>query len=160
MSGFKAGPGIIRVSGLAVVAALFCGATTLAEARGGFFDFFGQAFGGDSPSLSQTDGDGSEAPPLVVRAHPRRHRLPPGVQGGSQRYDTAALKDVTIYTDRTLVRGDAVMTSNGVKVFNGSASWPHTDEDFTAVADTSRVSPSVRKELTAINAASSPRWQR
>lgn len=160
MSGFRAVPAVVRPVGLIMVAVLACGAANLAQARGGFFDFFDQGSGGDTRPLPQPEYDRPDAPPLTVRAHPHRHKLRTGAAGGSQRYDPAALRGITIYTDRTLVRGDVVMTADGIRVFNGSSSWPHTADDFTAVASTGRVSPSLRKELTAINAASSPGWQR
>lgn len=156
MYGFaKSAPGLARSVRLAVAAAVLCGGAGVAQAQG-FLDLFGSAFGrGDA--LPQPDWVQPDSPPLTVRPH-RSHRRPS--TGGAQRYDAASLKGITIYTDKTLTPGDAVMTATGLKVFNGSRSWPYSDGDFAAIASSGRMAGSLRRELTALDKASRPELRR
>ncbi len=156
MHGFaKSVPKLARTVRLTVVAALVCGGAGMAQAQG-FLELFGNAFGRAGP-LPQPDWVQPDSPPLTVRPH-RSHRRPS--PGGAQRYDVASLKGITIYTDKTLAPGDAVMTPTGLKVFNGSRSWPYTADNFAAIAASGRMAGSVRKELTAIDKASRPELRR
>ena len=151
----KSAPGLARSVRLAMVAALLCGGAGMARAQG-FLELFGNAFGRGGV-LPQPDWVQQDAPPLVVRPHrPRRHPS----SGGAQHYDVASLKSITIYTDKTLEPGDAVMTATGLKVFNGSRSWPYTEGDFVAIASSGRTANGLRKELTAIDKASRPALRR
>lgn len=156
MHGFvKSAPGLARSVRLAVAAVFLCGGAGMAEAQG-FLELFGNAFSRGAP-LPQPDWAQPDSPPLTVRPH-RSHRRPS--PGGAQRYDVASLKGITIYTDKTLAPGDAVMTPTGLKVFNGSRSWPYTANNFAAIAASGRMTGSVRKELTAIDKASRPELRR
>lgn len=132
-------------------------ASTAGAARADdFFSFFQNTFGGGPARHADLPPDNPgydyDAPPLTVRRHPRRRsyaapeRTPQEVLADS--------KDVTIYTDRTLARGDVVMTAHGLRVFNGSESWPYTDDDFVEVSAKARIAPDMRKELRSIDAAS------
>lgn len=58
---------------------------------------------------------------------------------------------ITIYEDPTLRRGDAVMTTRGIRVFAGSRSWPYRDDDFVALADARRMDPEMRKVLAELD---------
>lgn len=132
---------------LAALLSLTAGA---AHAEDGIVGFFQHVFGGSagqqSASLPRFDPD---SPPLTVRAHPRRH------VATVPRMTPEELKNVTIYTDRTLSRGDAVMTAKGMRIFNGSGAGPYTDDDFVALSE-GKVSPVLRNELTAMDLASRP----
>jgi hypothetical protein len=162
----KRGAGSGRLLAVLAVAALVGVPTVSAQAQDGAGDFFEQLFGGGrqqasvqplpqpdygQPSRAEPSGM-SSAPPLTVRA--KKHRRPTGAQYGRvRRYSPEELKTVTIYTDRTLVRGDAVMTAQGIRIFNGSASLPHAESDFVAISSVDKLPKPVRKELTAIDVA-------
>ena len=47
---------------------------------------------------------------------------------------------VSIFEDRTLRRGDAIMTANGVRIFAGSSAWPYTAADFVPLANAKNIS--------------------
>ena len=71
-----------------------------------------------------------------------------------------AAKSTDIMHDRTLKPGDAVMTTNGVRVFDGEKSSRHDSDDFVKLSDTSGMSRQLRSTLDAINAhRSQPSWQ-
>lgn len=61
---------------------------------------------------------------------------------------------VTIYEDKTLRRGDAVMTTAGMRVFAGSNSFPYSESDFVAVSTKEGVSKDVAKTLIAMDRVS------
>lgn len=134
---------------------MLCGGAGVAQAQG-FLELFGNAFGRSDP-LPQPVWVQPDSRPLTVRPHRPRRRPS---SGGAQHYDVALLKGITIYTDKTLAPGDAVMTPTGLKVFNGSRSWPYTSGDFAGIAASGRMAGSVRKELTALDKASRPELQR
>lgn len=153
--------GVRLWSGLAVAALL--GSTCAASANdGGIFDFFHQAFGGGgstaSRPLPQPDDIFPGDHPLTVRAHP--HRRASSSPSRSPRETLAAIKGVTIYTDKTLARGDAVMTVHGMRVFNGSTSWPYTDVDFVSVSSRTSIPAGIRRQLRAIDVASRAEFAR
>lgn len=85
---------------------------------------------GSAPAPRRLVRLASEAPPLTVR------QAPAG--------------PVSIYEDRTLREGDAVMTGKGLKVFAGSSSWPYRDSDFKAIADVRSLDKATRQELQMI----------
>ena len=146
--------GTVFRAGVAVLAlGLTAGA---ARADDGIFSFFQHAFGGAEQSAPQSGSDNPgysyDAPPLTVRRRPgRRHYAAPARTPQEVLADS---KGVTLYTDKTLERGDVVMTEHGLRVFNGSSSWPHTDDDFVDVASASRIAPDMRKQLHSIDVAS------
>lgn len=142
---------------LVIVAALLSGGAGMARAQG-FLELFGNPFGRSDAPLPQPDWVQPDAPPVTVRPHHRPRRQVSS--GGAQHYDVAALKGTTIYTDKTLAPGDAVMTATGLKVFNGSRALPHTDEDFVAIASSGPMAGSLRKQLTALDKASRPELRR
>ena len=59
---------------------------------------------------------------------------------------------VAIFEDRTLRRGDAVMTAKGMRIFVGSNAGPHTSEDFVDLAKSGReVSKTTEKVLADLD---------
>ncbi len=142
----------------ALLMAGLLGSTSMAHANdnGGVFSFFQQAFGGGNggtyQALPQPDYAEPSSPPLTVRIHPRRHRVT--IAARSPKDTVADLKGITIYTDKTLERGDVVMTTRGMRVFNGSRSWPYTDQDFVALASARQMRPEISKELHLMDIAS------
>ncbi|WP_131115007.1 hypothetical protein [Lichenihabitans psoromatis] len=133
--------------------------TGVANARdnGGVSDFFQQIFGGgnaqSSEPLPQPMFEDPSSPPLTVRMRPKHHTRP--AQAARSPQETLqAIRNTTIFTDKTLQRGDAVMTASGMRVFNGSTSWPYNNDDFVALASAKQMKPAMRKELNAIDVAS------
>ena len=82
--------------------------------------------------------------PLTVRLRQARPRLV---------FAQAPAKPgkVSIYEDRTLRRGDAVMTAKGVRIFVGSASWPYTAMDFVGLKDAKNVERGASKLLAQLD---------
>ena len=58
---------------------------------------------------------------------------------------------VSIFEDRTLKRGDAVMTADGIRVFAGSASWPYTKADFIDLASAKDLNKDTTKVLAEVD---------
>ena len=59
---------------------------------------------------------------------------------------------VSILDDPTLRRGDAVMTAKGMRIFVGSTTGPHTNEDFVDLAKSGReVSKATGKVLADLD---------
>ena len=58
---------------------------------------------------------------------------------------------VSIYEDRTLRRGDAVMTAEGVRVFIGSSSWPYAAGDFVALTTAKNLNKDTVKVLAEVD---------
>lgn len=56
--------------------------------------------------------------------------------------------------DRTLRRGDVLMTTHGMKVFGGGASFPYRPSDFARLATSKDVKKDERSRLTAMEQAS------
>ncbi len=130
------------------------GTQTAASARdsGGIQDFFAREFGiGATPEPQPAAPVWSEENPydrpLVVR--PRHARKPRPLQA------VAVVKGptgpVSIYEDRTLRRGDAVMTATGIRIFKGSSTMPYRDADFVAISQTNEISKDVAKTLLAMD---------
>lgn len=116
----------------------------------GVLQFFTSVFGGAGAASGQAAPaeDAAEqqrqARPLTVR--PRR----------TTRLAVAALpvkpEKVAIFQDRTLRRGDAVMTAKGMRIFMGSNAWPYRSEDFVDLADSGReVSKATEKVLADLD---------
>ena len=59
--------------------------------------------------------------------------------------------NVSIFEDKTLRRGDAVMTAKGIRIFAGSSSWPYRQSDFVAIADAGHMSGSYQKALLVLD---------
>lgn len=60
-------------------------------------------------------------------------------------------KPVTILTDATLQRGDAVMTGRGIRIFTGAAAFPHREKDFVGVNWIGGLPRGVARTLIAMN---------
>ena len=142
---------ITAVGAMAVGLGFFAGiSAAAARDGGGIQEFLNQQFGiSFAPEPAQPDY-GMEMPedrPLVVRRH--RHR-----SGSRMPKETVAkgpLAPVSIYEDKTLRPGDAVMTAQGIRIFVGSRSTPYRNEDFVAVAETDGLPRKVEKALLAID---------
>src|ERR1700712_3001605 len=52
---------------------------------------------------------------------------------------------VSIFYDKTLQPGDAVMSFKGIRIFAGSKSWPYHDSDFVALADAKQLDKGMRQ---------------
>ena len=136
---------------LAATCCVMLAAVDPAAARDdGVLQFFSSVFGGAGASSSQVapSGENIESPrqgrPLTVR--PRR--IP--------RLAVAAVpikpEKVAILEDRTLRRGDAVMTAGGLRIFVGSTSGLHTKDDFIDLAKSGHeVTTTTEKVLADLN---------
>lgn len=60
---------------------------------------------------------------------------------------------VTIYNDRTLRRGDSVMTAQGLRVFKGAEHFPYRAADFVAFAEASKFVLGDKKQLRDVQLA-------
>lgn len=58
---------------------------------------------------------------------------------------------VSLFEDRTLRRGDAVMTAKGLRIFAGSRSFPYAEADFVALSDADWVQRGQRESLRAFD---------
>ncbi|RYB07820.1 hypothetical protein [Lichenibacterium ramalinae] len=65
---------------------------------------------------------------------------------------------VSIYQDRTLRDGDAVMLADGIHLFHGGARWPHRPDDFLRLQSVVRLGWSLRHTLSDIDSAPPSRW--
>ena len=141
---------------LRAISLALAGMTTLATVQGasaedGLGGFLSSIFGGGAASqqaaapASVPSYQKSDAPRSTYRSSyfrpshslhqavltVRLHRTAPKV--GMAQVPTKPDK-VSIFEDRTLKRGDVVMTADGIRVFAGSASWPYTKADFIGLA--------------------------
>ncbi|MBN9062278.1 MAG: DUF2865 domain-containing protein [Rhizobiales bacterium] len=57
---------------------------------------------------------------------------------------------LSIFIDPTLRPGDAVVTEDGAKVFDGSGSWPRKPSDFTDFAASKRLTNADRKKIDSL----------
>ena len=138
--------------GAAVAFAAVFSLQTSASARdnGGVAEFFAQQFGigSDAPASASAPIWSEDNPfdrPLVVRPHHRKPRAPRVIATVK-----APTGPVSIYEDRTLRRGDAVMTARGIRIFNGSDSVPYRESDFVEISE-ARVSKDLAKTLIAMD---------
>jgi hypothetical protein len=136
----------------ALLAALLCATATTTAVKAddaGIAAFFRQQFGiGDGapePSVSAPSFDEPVSRPLVVRRHRR-----PAVHVEAK---VGPVGPVSIYDDRTLRAGDAVMTAKGLRVFVGGHGAPYTDADFVAVSEADGLPRQVEKALLVIDKA-------
>lgn len=65
---------------------------------------------------------------------------------------------VSIYQDRTLRDGDAVMMADGVHMFRGAAAWPHRGSDFVRLQSAASLGWSLRHTLSDLDRAPPDRW--
>ena len=102
----------------------------------------------DQPKKLRDDGSPAAAwPRCVARVGSMSGR------GTGRPVEVAALpsKPTSIYEDRTLRRGDAVMTDKGLRIFDGSRSFPYLPSDFVDLDKSRAVPKSIRKSLNAYN---------
>ena len=126
----------------------------VASAADSLASFFSEQFGiGQQAAPSSAppvwaDPDGDERP-LVVRPHRRPSRARVAKQVAVIVHEP--YKPISIFEDKTLRRGDAVMTAQGIRIFQGGSSLPYRDADFVAVSDTDGLSKNISKALVAID---------
>jgi hypothetical protein len=60
---------------------------------------------------------------------------------------------VSIYNDRTLRRGDSVMTAQGLRVFKGSSHFPYRAADFVSLAEAAKFVLGDKKQLRDVQLA-------
>lgn len=141
-------------SGLAAVAAVMtiCAPAThvFAADDGGIGAFFRQQFGigADAPA-PEASYEAPQDRPVIVR--PRRvHSAPHPIVA---KIAVGPVAPVSIFEDRTLKPGDAVMTKTGLRIFVGGHRAPYTDADFAALDDASGLSKQTQKALLIIDKA-------
>lgn len=147
---------------LALSAAVTLSAPSARAEDGGFFGFLSSALGGGSspapaPAPAPTASEGERVRPLTVRRAVKK----PGsaaARAATGRARMARLPGkagpVSIYEDRTLRDGDAVMTKDGMKVFAGgrfSPDHPYSEADFVAVSASKAVAPNLKKTVIELN---------
>jgi hypothetical protein len=110
--------------------------------------FFRDQFGiGADPTPPAPVYDEPVSRPLIVRPHRRPQRA------AAAKIVVGPVAPVSIYNDRTLKVGDAVMTAKGLRVFVGGHGAPYTDADFLAVSDVDGLPKQVQKALLIIDKA-------
>lgn len=140
-----------------VTAAVTCivlvglGTGASANDSGGLAEFFNQQFGLGAPqpqpqTAPMWSEDNPYDRPLVVRPHHRRAHVLRAVA-----VIKGPVAPVSIYEDKTLRRGDAVMTAHGIRIFRGSSTLPYKDADFVAISASDELSRDVAKTLTAMD---------
>ncbi len=153
--------GVLRLTARLAVA----GAMTLGAVRGasaddaGIHDFFSAIFGGgaEQTQVAPVPQPNSAWPAAesrrVVRSRPLTVRLrkpaAPRVAVTSD-VPTKPVK-VSIFEDRTLRRGDAVMTAHGIRIFAGSSSWPYAPDDFVSLEQAGRMNKDTSKVLAQLD---------
>ena len=65
---------------------------------------------------------------------------------------------VTIYQDRTLRDGDAVMMADGIHVFHGADRWPYRPSDFVRLNFVAALDWHLRQTLGALDRNPPSRW--
>lgn len=154
--------GVLRVAARVAIA----GVVTLDAVRSasaddaGIHGFLSAIFNGGTvksqaapASVAPSAGEIVELPrsirsrPLTVRLHrpSPKYVVSRDVPGKSAK--------VSIFEDRTLRRGDAVMTADGIRIFAGSSSWPYAPQDFVSLNDAGRLSRDTSKVLAALDRA-------
>lgn len=137
-----------RPTRLWLATALLLSGATIAEARDG--DFFSRFFSTDEPAAAEPEiAQPAEVPQARPAARPLtvRKRVRPAMAKAA----TGKIGPVSIYEDRTLRRGDAVMTAAGLRIFKGSSSWPYRPNDFVALSDAGPLDPQTQKVLAEID---------
>jgi hypothetical protein len=158
MTGFTTRGTARRLARVAIAGAAMMAAVQGASADdAGIHEFFSSIFGGGqsqaapsyepAPTVSGYDAPmrrASHSRPLTVRLHRPKPRIV---------YAEAPTKPapVSIFEDRTLRRGDAVMTAKGVRIFAGSSSWPYSERDFVGLTDASQVSKDTSRILAQLD---------
>ncbi|ACK49928.1 conserved hypothetical protein [Methylocella silvestris BL2] len=137
---------IARRSATAALAVGACLSLTAGEANAGFFDFLFQQ---PPPQYS--------APvyrPMHVAPHLKRRLVTRKPKSFADKPHTPARVVSNYLDDDSLQSGDAVMTSEGLRIFTGSSGLPHKTADFAKVSDIKRLSGRQRDALLAIDSRS------
>ena len=137
---YVGGPGRAVVAGIMVM-----GVVQVAHAGDG--DFFSSIFGGgpaqSTPQVAEPQGQLDDRPiprrPLTVKLHRPKIVHVTKTEGKPVK--------VSIFEDKTLRRGDAVMTAKGIRIFEGSSSWPYREDDFVAISAAGRMDKTYAKVL-------------
>ena len=94
---------------------------------------------------------------VAARKSPSKTRLALAIPRGPQPAlfvsDPRRPAVVSIYDDRTLRRGDAVMTLTGLRVFAGSRTFPFRPEDFTTLTASRNIKGQLRRALFELDQA-------
>ncbi|PNG26829.1 hypothetical protein [Methylocella silvestris] len=133
---------IARRCAAATIAVGACLSLTAGEANAGFFDFLFQP----PPQYS--------APvyrPMHVAPHVKKRVVTRKPKAFADKPHTPARVVSNYLDDDSLQKGDAVMTSEGLRIFTGSSGLPHKTADFARVSDTKRLSGRQRDALLAID---------
>ncbi|MBV8850546.1 MAG: hypothetical protein JOZ16_13290 [Methylobacteriaceae bacterium] len=111
----------------------------------------GRGGGAPSPAPTYSPAESMYAAPSRSKKHIAHIRI--------SRPKTIAHADlpqkgpVTIYNDRTLRRGDSVMTAQGLRVFRGAGHFPYHPADFVALAQASSFVSGNKKQLRDVQLA-------
>lgn len=143
-------------------------------------NFFSSIFGGEqpqAPAQPQAEGQPQSAPryhfqrssrhavelpamthtryasrPLTVKLHRPKVIREASVTRVAQAPQVPTRPEkVSIFNDKTLRRGDAVMTRHGMRIFAGSNNWPYRDNDFVALADAGRLDKGIQTTLISLD---------
>ncbi len=139
-------------------AALLVAVTGASADEGGLGGFLSSIFGDHSQQAPAAAAPASQPGPAGGQDRRLRSRsLTVRLRQAKPRFAVAQSPTkpgkVSIYADRTLRRGDAVMTAEGVRIFAGSSSWPYTAGDFVALKDSKNVDRDTSKELALLDKA-------
>lgn len=144
----------VRVVLAATISAAVLGVASPGRAGddAGIGAFFREQFGiGAAPDAApqQPAWEPTESRPVIIRPrhrHVAARRLEVKVAVGP-------VAPVSIYEDKTLRAGDAVMTAKGVRVFMGGHGTPYAESDFAALTDADGLPKQVAKALLIIDKA-------
>lgn len=125
-----------------------------ASAQAGFLeDLFGSLF---QPPPAYRDSPAWGAGGFRHRAHPWRHKS--GHKSAARKKIIAAAKPdtagpqqpVDIMADKSLRKGDAVMTQSGIRIFVGQSGDRHEPDEFRKPSEVKGLSKSARKSLAVL----------
>lgn len=122
----------------------------LNAANAGFFDFLFAPFhpAPAQPSLSDQYLSQPKKKKFAHRPKDLVARVHPGRDGRGRQAPT----NVSLMDDESLRNGDVVMTSDGLRIFTGSAGARHSDDDFAKISETEGLSAARRSALVFIDA--------
>ena len=141
-------------------AALLAGATGASADDGGLGGFLASIFGDHSQQAAPVPQPVQSRVPRVLPIYGHRQRTPTRpltVRLGPVRPRLVVAQTptkpgkVSIYEDRTLRRGDAVMMADGVRIFAGSSSWPYRAGDFVGLKNAKNVDRDTSKVLAQLD---------
>lgn len=150
-----------RTTARRVARMILAGAAVLLAQQGaaasddGVHQFFSAIFGGGAAEIAVAPApvQNQGAPGIPYRAPRRAFRgRPLTVQLHKAKPKLAIAQlptkpgKVSIFDDRTLRRGDAVMTAGGIRIFAGSGALPHASSDFVDL----KISKELGKDITKV----------